>query len=121
MTRIYHYRARDLISLRIVSFNRLDSKINRELQLDESRNVLATFHMLRIFLDFQKGNKNDELQISYNHRAMYSAQTFTFTGGIEIFFTDSGVPPSTDYTTLLIFHGHAFTGGEEDTVFISFL
>lgn len=33
--------------------------------------------------------------------------------GTEIFYTDSGpVPGSTDYTTLVIYHGSAFTGRE---------
>jgi hypothetical protein len=33
--------------------------------------------------------------------------------GTELFYTDSGpVPGSTDYTTLVIYHGSAFTGRE---------
>ncbi|GLB39034.1 hypothetical protein LshimejAT787_0601960 [Lyophyllum shimeji] len=42
---------------------------------------------------------------------MVSSHTYNLTGGIDIFFTDSGAPPdSTDYTTLVILHGSAFTG-----------
>lgn len=33
------------------------------------------------------------------------------TQGTELFFTDSGVVGSTDYTTVVLFHGAAFTGG----------
>lgn len=33
--------------------------------------------------------------------------------GTELFFEDSGaVPDSTNYTTLVIYHGSAFTGSE---------
>ncbi|KAG6830960.1 hypothetical protein H0H92_013672 [Tricholoma furcatifolium] len=37
--------------------------------------------------------------------------TYRLVGDIDIFFTDSGPPPlSTDYTTLIVLHGSAFTG-----------
>ncbi|KAG6871570.1 hypothetical protein C0995_002970, partial [Termitomyces sp. Mi166 len=42
---------------------------------------------------------------------MVSSHTYTLTDGINIYFTDSGAPPSsTDYTTLIILHGSAFNG-----------
>ncbi|KAG6886754.1 hypothetical protein C0995_005196, partial [Termitomyces sp. Mi166 len=42
---------------------------------------------------------------------MVSSHTYTLTDGINIYFTDSGSPPSsTDYTTLIILHGSAFNG-----------
>ncbi|KAG6825334.1 hypothetical protein H0H92_004051 [Tricholoma furcatifolium] len=42
---------------------------------------------------------------------MVTSHTFTLTGGINIFFTDSGPPPSsTDYTTLVVLHSIGFTG-----------
>ncbi|KAF9002892.1 hypothetical protein BDQ17DRAFT_1242627 [Cyathus striatus] len=42
---------------------------------------------------------------------MFTPHTYTLDEGIQIFYTDSGpVPNSNDYTTLIIFHGSAFTG-----------
>ncbi|KAF8067706.1 hypothetical protein FPV67DRAFT_1415804 [Lyophyllum atratum] len=42
---------------------------------------------------------------------MVSSHTYNLSGGVEIFFTDSGAPPgSTNYTTLIVLHGSAFTG-----------
>ncbi|KAF8067693.1 hypothetical protein FPV67DRAFT_1416215 [Lyophyllum atratum] len=42
---------------------------------------------------------------------MVSSHTYKLSGGIEIFFTDSGAPPgSANYTTLVVLHGSAFTG-----------
>ncbi|KAG6864538.1 hypothetical protein C0991_008885 [Blastosporella zonata] len=42
---------------------------------------------------------------------MVTSHTYKLVGDIDIFFTDSGPPPSsTDYTTLIVLHGSAFTG-----------
>ncbi|KAH0581827.1 hypothetical protein J132_09537 [Termitomyces sp. J132] len=42
---------------------------------------------------------------------MFASRTYRLIGGIDIFFTDSGPPAhSTDYTTLIVLHGSAFTG-----------
>ncbi|KAG6875672.1 hypothetical protein C0992_002879 [Termitomyces sp. T32_za158] len=42
---------------------------------------------------------------------MMTSHTYTLIGDIKVFFTDSGPPPaSTDYTTLIVLHGSAFTG-----------
>ncbi|THV03734.1 hypothetical protein K435DRAFT_817155 [Dendrothele bispora CBS 962.96] len=42
---------------------------------------------------------------------MYSSNTYHLNDAINIFFTDSGAPQSSDdYTTLIVLHGSAFTG-----------
>ncbi|KAG6864181.1 hypothetical protein C0991_011800 [Blastosporella zonata] len=43
---------------------------------------------------------------------MFSSHTYTLTDAIDIYFTDSGPPSpsSTDYTTVIAFHGSAFNG-----------
>ncbi|KAK0463045.1 uncharacterized protein EV420DRAFT_1265217 [Desarmillaria tabescens] len=42
---------------------------------------------------------------------MVSSCTYTLSNNVNIFFTDSGAPPgSSDYTTVVILHGSAFTG-----------
>lgn len=33
--------------------------------------------------------------------------------GAELFFTDSGAPSSSNYTTLVVFHGSGFNGSKE--------
>lgn len=44
---------------------------------------------------------------------MVSSCTYALSNNVNIFFTDSGAPPgSCDYTTLVLLHGSAFTGGE---------
>ncbi|KNZ76585.1 hypothetical protein J132_09446 [Termitomyces sp. J132] len=41
----------------------------------------------------------------------FTSNTAQLPDGIDIFFTDSGPPPgSTDYTTIIVLHGIAFTG-----------
>ncbi|KAG6827752.1 hypothetical protein H0H92_010574 [Tricholoma furcatifolium] len=43
---------------------------------------------------------------------MVTSHTYTLTGDVDVFFTDSGPPASSsDYTTLIILHGTAFNGG----------
>ncbi|KAG6896565.1 hypothetical protein C0992_007416 [Termitomyces sp. T32_za158] len=43
--------------------------------------------------------------------ALFTSNTAHFSGGIDIFYTDSGPPPgSHDYTTVIILHGITFTG-----------
>ncbi|KAK7458020.1 hypothetical protein VKT23_009928 [Stygiomarasmius scandens] len=44
---------------------------------------------------------------------MYTPTTYALNNNISLYFTDSGPPPSsTDYTTLVILHGTAFSGGK---------
>ncbi|KAF7368507.1 Aminodeoxychorismate synthase [Mycena venus] len=42
--------------------------------------------------------------------AQYTEHTCTLPNGVNMFYTDSGAPPTTDYTTLLVFHGTGFNG-----------
>ncbi|KAJ7088202.1 hypothetical protein C8R43DRAFT_297737 [Mycena crocata] len=41
---------------------------------------------------------------------LYSEHTLKLPDGVEIFYTDSGPPKSSDYTTLLVLHGTGFNG-----------
>lgn len=47
---------------------------------------------------------------SYRQLIMFSSSTAKLGDGTAVFYTDSGPPPSSDYTTLVIIHGTGFNG-----------
>jgi hypothetical protein len=51
----------------------------------------------------------------YVSMANFTEHTIKLPDGIELLYTDSGVPNTTSYTTLIVLHGIAFNGGTLDT------